>query len=951
MSLYEAKISIQGMTCGSCVAAVTNGLESLDGVKSVSISLITERGSIEYDSVKLSSSEIVERVEDCGFDAQLIEDNQENNEQQDKLQKQKLETIKIKIYGMTCSSCSNSVEEGLRSVAGVESAVVALATEEARVTVDTSISGPRDLIDSIEDRGFDAILSSSIDNKAQVESLTRVKEIQRYRRLCITAITFSVPVSIISMLIPDLFPFLAFLKFNIIPGLYFDDVLNCLLTIPVQFGVGKQFYINAYSALKHKSPNMDVLVSLSTSCAFFFSCFTVIMAILKGSSVRPSTLWDTAAMLVTFVTVGKYLENKAKGKTSVALSRLISLVPSTATIYKEDGEKVISSDLIQIGDVVILRPGEKAPADGVVVSGTSYLSESLITGESLPIAKKSGDQVIGGSVNGPGRIDFRVTRAGGDTKLSQIVRLVQDAQTSRAPVQRYADFLSGYFVPTVIFLGLSTFVIWMVISHVVKQNLPSVFQSGEGSFMVCLRLCISVIVVACPCALGLATPTAVMVGTGVGATHGILIKGGATLETANEIQTVLFDKTGTLTIGKMTVTNWKNMATCDSKTWWKLVGVLEAGSEHPVAESIVKRAMKETQQKAAFVDKDGNNKNPVSDFQVHVGEGVKGDIYLDDTTYKVIAGNQNLMDRFNIDYPREEIEKLTVASGDTTIIVAIDGVYAGWIAMSDAVKPEAKAAIENLKKLGLKVGMVTGDNKSVAMKVGKELNIPKNKVWAGVSPSGKIDLVRGLQGEYDDNVNKTKVAMVGDGINDSPALAAAALGITISGASDVAVETADIVLIRKDALLDVASAIDLSRKSFKRIKMNLIWALIYNIIMIPFAMGFFLPFGLTLHPMIAGAAMALSSVSVVLSSLLLQFWQPPKWMNRDSAAGLSVYDDDDEYDRFSAAPIQSGRQPNSNNYNGLLSDLWGKLKQKAPRIFGGSDDGNRHYEALRNNDN
>ncbi|KAA8915631.1 hypothetical protein TRICI_002212 [Trichomonascus ciferrii] len=913
----HATIRIEGMTCGSCVAAVTGGLEGLDGVRDVSVSLVTERGSVNYDPEIVKVDEIVERVEDCGFGASVVEDEQRG------AKGGQIETIKIKVYGMTCSSCTNAVEEGLRQVPGVESAVVALATEEAKVTVNTNVSGPRDLIDAIEDRGFDAILASSIDNKAQVESLTKVKEIQKYRRKCLIAIAFAVPVSVLSMLVPDLLPFLGFLKVRIIPGLYFDDVLNFLMTLPVQFGVGRQFYKNAFSALKHRSPTMDVLVCLSTSCAFFFSCLAVVTAVWNGADNRPSTLWDTATMLVTFVTIGKYLENKAKGQTSAALSRLISLVPSTATIYDGDNaEKVISSDLIQTGDVVILRPGEKVPADGVVVSGSSYMSESLITGEALPIAKKPGDQIIGGSVNGPGRIDFRVTRAGGDTKLSQIVRLVQDAQTSRAPVQRFADFLSGYFVPTVIMLGLGTFAIWMVIAHVYNP-LPSVFGKGEGSFMVCLRLCISVIVVACPCALGLATPTAVMVGTGVGADNGILIKGGAILETASIVDTVLFDKTGTLTLGEMTVGRWNKATTeLDDQTWWKIIGMIESGSEHPVAHSIVQRAQEECGMK--HIDS-----NEVEKFEVHMGEGVMGQLKShnnDDrgSCCEILAGNEALFSRYKVEYP-SEVEDI-IRSGETTIMIAIDRKYAGWISMSDVVKPEAKAAINALKRQGLKVGMVTGDNKAVAMRVANELDIPQNQVWADVSPTGKIDLVRGLQGEYDDPTPSEgrKVAMVGDGINDSPALAAAALGITISGASDVAMETADIVLIRKDALLDVAAAIDLSRKSFRRIKINLVWALLYNVIMIPFAMGFFLPFGIMLHPMIAGAAMALSSVSVVASSLLLQFWKPPAWMNRELM--------DEPSNEFTDAQFDTPKAPS------LFAKLKSLLHIKP----------SRHYQALYN---
>ncbi|CAN6664855.1 copper-transporting ATPase [Trichomonascus vanleenenianus] len=879
------------MTCGSCVAAITNALEATDGVSEVAVSLVTNQGSVKYSPSVVPVEEILERIEDCGFDAALVSNDPPQR-------KSRAEEVKIKVYGMTCSSCSNTVENTLREVEGVKSAVVALSLEEATVNYDPAVVGVRALIERIEDCGFDAMLSKSLNNASQIAALSRVKEIQAYRSDLIRCLAFSIPVFVLSMLVPHVLPFLAFLKFRVLPGLYFDDILNCALTIPVQFGVGARFYSAAWKAIKHKAPTMDVLVCLSTSCAFFYSCVAVVASLIAGYDKRPSTLWDTSTMLVTFVMMGKYLENKAKGQTSVALSRLISLVPSTATIYEspevayaaavtgkktEDtsslGEKTISTDLLQVNDIAIIRPGEKIPADGIVLSGSSYVSEALITGESFPITKNEGDFVIGGSVNGPGRIDIRISKVGEDTKLSHIVRLVRDAQTSRAPIQRFADYLATYFVPTVILLGLATFTLWMVVAHV-TQNPPKVFKEevAGGSFFICLRLCISVIVVACPCALGLATPTAVMVGTGVGAEHGILIKGGAILETANGIDTVLFDKTGTLTLGKMVVNEYSNYysashPTFTEKDWWRLIALIESSSEHPVAHSVIEKAQE--------VLGDSSFGNLAEGFKVFVGMGVQGSATLaGGRSYDVIVGNMALFKEKGIEVPSGEMTHIT-ASDKTIVAFAIDGEYAGWISMSDAAKPDARAAVEALKRLGMRVGMVTGDNLNSARRIGKIVAIEDDMIWAGVTPEGKIDLIRNLQ----DNTIQPKrsiVAMVGDGINDSPALAASSLGIALSGSTDVAMEAADIVLLKEqDELLDVAAALHLSRKSFYRIKINLVWALIYNVVMIPFAMGCFIPFGIMLDPMIAGAAMALSSVSVVVSSLFLQRWQPPKWMTRE----------------------------------------------------------------------
>jgi P-type Cu+ transporter len=551
-------------------------------------------------------------------------------------------------------------------------------------------------------------------------------------------------------------------------------------------------------------------------------------------------------------------------------------------------EKVIPTELLEVGDVVILRPGDKIPADGVVTRGESFVDESMVTGEAMPIQKKKGSTLIAGTVNGAGKIDFKVSRAGKDTQLSQIVNLVQEAQTSRAPIQRMADLVAGYFVPIIILLGLMTFVGWMILSHILP-NPPKIFtqQENGGKFMVCLKLCISVIVFACPCALGLATPTAVMVGTGTASQQGILVKGGAALETATRITHIVLDKTGTLTYGKLNVANtsfaaiW-NQNEWRQKLWWTLVGLAEAGSEHPIARSIVLAAKEKV-----GVEPEESLPGQVGTFGVTVGQGVSALIELnnpgDETKYKVHIGNATFLANKKIDIP-SEVENAVAAAlspttrtksktGITSIYVAINGQYAGLIGLSDTLKPTARAAITALHKMGISTSLVTGDTYSTAISIAELVGIPRESIRASVSPGEKQSIVSDLQatGEV--------VAMVGDGINDSPALATANVGIGLVSGSDIAVEAADIVIMRSDDLLNVPASLHLCRVIFRRIKMNLIWACAYNVIGLPFAMGLFLPFGMHMPPLASATAMMFSSISVTLSSLALRWVKRPKWLD------------------------------------------------------------------------
>ncbi len=912
-------VAVEGMTCGACTSAVEGGFKNVPGVIQFNISLLAERAVILHDPHVLSADQIVQIVDERGFEAKILS----SHRMAGKLSSTS-RSVQLKLFGLPDASSAAALEATLRLLPGVDSATVNLSTARANITHNSSLTGLRALVEAIENLGYNALVADNDDNNAQLESLAKTREIREWRRAFWYSLSFAVPVFLISMVIPKLLPPMDFGSFLLwIPGLYLGDLTCLALTIPVQFGIGKRFYISAFKSIKHGSPTMDVLVVLGTSAAFFFSVAAMLVSILVHPHTCPSTVFETSTMLITFITLGRYLENRAKGQTSQALSKLMSLAPSMATIYadpiaagkaaeswetsvstflaekgteerdslkKAAEEKVIPTELIEVGDVVILRPGDKIPADGTVTQGQSFVDESMVTGEAMPISKGIDSPLMAGTVNGAGRIDFRVTRAGRDTQLSQIVKLVQEAQTSRAPIQRMADIVAGYFVPIIIALGLFTFIAWMVLSHLLPDP-PAVFLKPEsgGRFMVCLKLCISVIVFACPCALGLSTPTAVMVGTGVGAEHGILVKGGAALETATKVSHVVFDKTGTLTIGKMSVAETKPEKLWEAnewrrRLWWTLIGLAEMGSEHPTGKAIVKAAREELN-----ISSEGIIDGSVGEFQAVVGKGISA--YVEPATsverrrYRVLVGSAVYLHSHNIILPAGVgarpptspslfISHKNPLASSTQIYTAIDGAYTGVISLSDTIKPTARATIIALAQMNITSSLVTGDQLPTATVVASLVGIPESNIHAGVSPDQKQGIIKQIQAQG------LVVAMVGDGINDSPALATADVGIALSSGTDVAMEAADIVLMRPEDLLTVAASLSLSRTIFNRIKLNLGWACLYNFIGLPFAMGFGLlfPGGIMLPPMAAGAAMAASSVSVVGSSLLLKFWKRPGWM-------------------------------------------------------------------------
>ncbi|OAX41528.1 heavy metal translocatin [Rhizopogon vinicolor AM-OR11-026] len=886
----KCELRIEGMTCGSCVESIEGMLRSQVGIHSVKVALLAERGVVEYDPLVWTSESIINEITDIGFDATEIP-------------MARSDMVTLRIYGMTCGSCTSTVESTLREMPGITSVAVSLTTETAKIEFEPGLIGPREMVERIEDMGFDALLSDQED-ATQKESLARTKEIQEWASRLKWALTFAVPVFFFSMIAPHI-PFLRpIINFRLFNGIYFGDLIALTLTTPAQFWVGQKFYRNAFKALRHGAATMDVLVMLGTSAAYFYSLFALLFGAFNNTpDFRPFIFFDTSTMLIMFVSLGRYLENRAKGKTSAALTDLMALAPTMATIYTDSPactqEKRIPTELVQVGDTVKLVPGDKVPADGTVTRGSSTVDESAVTGEPVPALKQPGDSVIGGTVNGLGTFDMLVTRSGKDTTLAQIVKLVEEAQTSKAPIQAFADRVAGFFVPAVISLAVFTFFAWMVVSNVISEDkLPALFhRHGASRLAVCLQMCISVVVVACPCALGLSTPTAIMVGTGVGAKNQIFIKGGRALEASRSIKRIVLDKTGTVTQGKLTVAGmaWvpqrdtsellpeDNVGPqslsfkCADGTTTRaaiiaMVSATEGKSEHPLAKAIAsygKSLLADAGVHEPAVD--------IRSFESVTGAGVKAVIASSGSDYTLYIGNARFITQSNsaqLPSVLTNYEAQESNLGRTVIFVASSRASSTplpllAVSLSDAPKPSSAQAIKALRAMGMEVNMMTGDGMVTALAVAEQVGIKSERVWANMSPKGKASLVTDFMKQGNGGV-----AMVGDGINDSPALVAATVGIALSSGTSVAIEAADIVLMRSD-LLDVVAAIHLSRSIFATIRRNLVWACIYNVLGIPLAMGLFLPFGLYMHPMLAGAAMAFSSVSVVTSSLMLRWWRRP----------------------------------------------------------------------------
>ncbi|GAA0775269.1 heavy metal translocating P-type ATPase [Clostridium subterminale] len=807
--MNNKSFKIEGMTCSACANRVERAINKLEGVERANVNFATETLTVDFNNEKLSSQKIEEAVVKAGYGV-----------------KKNVKTYDFKIEGMTCSACANRIERVTKKLEGVENSTVNFATEKLTIKVDEDKISYGDIRAAVDKAGYKLIKEEDKDKEKQGKEKN---EASRLLTRFIASLIFTVPLLIITMghmagmhLPAIIDPMANPLNFALI---------QLILTLPVMIA-GYKFYKVGLKNLVKLSPNMDSLISIGTLAAFIYGIFAIYKIMQGDHEYAMHLYFESAAVILTLITLGKYLEAVSKGKTSQAIKALMGLAPKTATIIRNNKEIVVPVEEVIVGDIVLVKPGEKLPVDGEVIEGNTSIDESMLTGESIPVEKSIGSSVIGASINKTGFIKYKATRVGRDTALAQIVKLVEDAQGSKAPIAKLADVISAYFVPIVIGLAIIASVGWLI--------------AGETPIF-SLTIFIAVLVIACPCALGLATPTAIMVGTGKGAENGVLIKGGEALETTYKLKTIVFDKTGTITEGKPKVTDIVTNGEAKEEIL-VLAASAEKGSEHPLGEAIVKDA-----------EEKGLSLKAIDKFNAIPGHGIEVEIDRKD----ILLGNKKLMVEKNINISNlDEISDRLASEGKTPMYIAIDGNLAGIIAVADTVKGSSKNAIESLHKMGIKVAMITGDNKRTADAIAKQVGI--DIVLSEVLPEDKANEVKKLQ------AGGNRVGMVGDGINDAPALAQADIGIAIGSGTDVAIESADIVLMRSD-LMDVISAIKLSKATIKNIKENLFWAFGYNVLGIPVAMGVLHIFGgPLLNPMIAAGAMSLSSVSVLLNALRLR---------------------------------------------------------------------------------
>ena len=800
-------IPILGMTCASCASTIQSGLAGLPGVDKASVNFATSKATVLYHPEKVNVKDLAKTVKQSGYAVGTV-------------------SVELPIQGMKCASCVSAIEKALLQKNGISMASVNLATEKARVEYIPSEISLAEISKTIEGTGYKVIQVPQEEKLEDVEEILTEKENKKLKTKFLAGLILGIIIFFGSM--PHWFPW--------IPTFLNNFFVLWAFATPVQFWIGWQFYKGAWGAFRHRNANMDTLIAVGTSAAYLYSvAATLFPSFFESGGIKPEVYFDTSAMIIVLILLGRLLEAKAKGQTSEAIKKLVGLQPKTARIRRDGKEMEVPVEEVLVGDEILVRPGEKIPVDGVVLEGKSAVDESMITGESLPAKKEQGNEVIGATINKTGSFTFTATKVGRDTALAQIIKLVGDAQGSKAPIQRLADVIAGYFVPIVISIAIAVFVIW--------------FNFGPDPALTFAFLnFVAVMIIACPCALGLATPTAVMVGTGKGAENGILIKGGESLETAHKLDTIVFDKTGTLTKGEPEVTDIVTAGSFSEEDILKYAASAEKASEHPLGEAIIKRALEQ-----------GIELESPKDFNAVEGHGLEANV--DGKT--VFIGNKRLMDNKQIRVDElEEKAELFAAEGKTPIYVSLDGKSAGLVAVADTLKENSISAVKKLESLGLNVIMLTGDNrktaKAIALKAGIKNVIPE------VLPEDKVREIKKLQSEG------KKVAMVGDGINDAPALAQADIGIAIGSGTDVAIEASDITLIKGD-LNGVVAAIELSKRTIRVIKQNLFWAFFYNTAGIPIAAGVLYPFfGILLNPIFASAAMAFSSVTVVSNSLRLK---------------------------------------------------------------------------------
>ena len=819
--MENKSFAIEGMTCASCAQTVEKAAKKVRGVTQASVNLATEKLSIEYDELTFSVENLQRAVENSGYEMVTQEGT----------------TQTFAIEGMTCASCAQTIEKAVGKLSGVDKVSVNLATEKMQVSYNPSAISVSDVTGAVSNSGYAAVLETT-DTQDHSRAEKREKKEKRMKQLLNRfgiSIIFTIPLLIISM-----GPMVGMPLPNIVDptiNAFNFSLLQLILTLPIMV-VSWEYFQKGFKTLFKGHPNMDSLIALGTAAAFVYSLAATIATGLGYGNFSDLLYYEVTGVILTLHTLGLFLEERSKGQMSSAIEKLVNLAPKTARVIRNGVEQEITVDEVALGDVIRVRPGESMPVDGVVVEGRTSVDESMLTGESIPVEKESGDEVIGASINKNGSIDYRATRVGSDTTLSQIIKLVEDAQGSKAPIARMADIITGYFVPIVIALAVFAGIAWLIAG-----------QSG----IFALSVIITTLVIACPCALGLATPTSIMVGTGKGAEHGVLIKSGEALETTHNLDTIVFDKTGTLTEGKPIVTDIlvTPLITKENLLYYAASG--ETGSEHPLGEAIVQKSKEENMTLAK-----------PDHFEAIPGHGIRVEIEGKD----MYIGNRKLMLEQKIDLSSMEKESDRLADeGKTPMYLSVDGELAGIIAVADTLKENSMKAVKELRRRGVEVIMITGDNKRTAKAIAKQVGI--DSVLSEVLPEDKAKEVKKLQ-----EAGK-KVAMVGDGINDAPALAQADIGIAVGSGTDVAIESADIVLMRND-LTAVLTAIDLSHVTLRNIKQNLFWAFAYNFVGIPVAMGpLYIFSGPLMSPMFAAVAMSFSSVSVLLNALRLRRFKPP----------------------------------------------------------------------------